>query len=380
MSKMFSFYIALFTFFSCSSSNVNKDSGQLFLGVSGAKSEMNYFKNHFEIAEIVAIQTNDTSLVPDIKRLIRYKDKIIILSGKTNQIFVVNAKDGKIEKCICKLGSGPGESRTILDIAFDESSEQILVYNDYSKLSFLDMRGRFLSEIKVDGLFEEIAVDNGKVVFYNKLEGYSCYPYMLRIFDVKDKTWKDAGRNDKIDFPIRSQGNQLVKSKRLWFSAPLDFSLFFYEEQQLKSPYKLDIPASELNESLIKKSVSDPQAFFREVMDGNLIYGLNSIRETSDYLVFRSNRNGLFIINKEDNKVYWDKIVEEETLGMDMANYYYPYEGDDDKILFILLPENYVKHHQLTTEHMSMRKIDSLKMKEDDNPILIFYKQKKDLK
>jgi hypothetical protein len=56
----------------------------------------------------------------NIKRLIRYKNQIILLSGNTRQIFIINSKGGVIEQRIHKAGNGPGESNVILDIGFDE--------------------------------------------------------------------------------------------------------------------------------------------------------------------------------------------------------------------------------------------------------------------
>ena len=52
---------------------------------------------------------------------------------------------------------------------------------------FFDLQGNFLSETKVDDLYEEMTVVDGKVIFHNKLEGYSCYPLMIKVFNLKEK-------------------------------------------------------------------------------------------------------------------------------------------------------------------------------------------------
>jgi hypothetical protein len=362
--------ILLILFQSCSLSQENLVTGEQLLNVPSKPSEVGYFKNHFEIAEVIPIQTTDTFLISDIKKLIRYKDLIYLLSGKNNTVFIIN-KNGNIENCIHKPGIGPGESRMILDIAFDDISKQIVIYNDYSKLLFFDLQGRFQYEINVDGLYEGINSYNGKLIFYNKLEGYTCYPYKFKIFNIKDKTWKEAGRDEKLDFPIRSQGRQLVKSKHMWFTAPLDFNLFTYKEDQIQIPYELKISKSKLDENLIEKSISNPPQFFDAVMDNKLIYSINSIRETTDFLVFRSNQEGFFVINKRDNKVYWDKFVEEKALEMNLT-FYCPHEGDDNKIMFILEAD---AHMQSPNASLSDN-IYIQKLKKEDNPVLIFYKQK----
>ncbi len=365
------FSILLFFLQSCTSNQAYLEGGKQLLTAPPKPSEIGYFQNHFEIAEIIPIQTGDDFLISDIKKLIRYKDKVILLSGNNNTVFVINAKNGDIEERIHKIGTGPGEFKSILDIAFDELSEQLLIYNDYSKLLFFDLQGKFLSEITVDGIYEGISWYNGEVLLHNKLEGYSCYPYLFKVLNSKDNTWKEVGHNGKVDFPIRGQGRQMVKSKQLWFTAPLDFNLFNYGKNQLHIPYELSLLNDVSDEHLIKESTSNPQKFFQEVMSNHLIYTVNSIRETTDHLVFRSNQEGIFVINKNENKVYWDKYVEEKSLSINLT-YYYPHEGDDDKIMFILPAEVYTQHAQSDSENNT----NLQKIREDDNPILIFYKQK----
>jgi len=370
--RTITFFCALFfLLLSCTSNQAHLESGKQLLTAPDKPSETGYFKNHFELAEIIQIQTGDDFLISDIKKLIRHKDKIIVLSGTNNTVFVVNAKNGSIEMQINKIGIGPGEYKAIIDIAFDELSDQILIYNDYYKLLFFDIQGKFLSEIKVDGTYEGVSWHDGEVFFHNKLEGYSCRPYLVKILNLKTNTWREVGDDRKVDFPIRSLGRQIVKSKQLWFTAPLDFNLLHFNKNKIAIPYEIALSNTVTDEHLIKESASSPQKFFEEVMRNNLIYAVNSIRETTDHLVFRSNQGGIFIINKNDNKVYWDSYVEESSLGIDLT-YYYPHDGDDGKIMFILPAEVYTQHLQSN----KMNNATPLDIKADDNPILIFYKQK----
>jgi hypothetical protein len=353
-------------FQSCNSAKEKTDTELHLLSVPTAPSDTSYFEKHFEIAEIIPIETTDSFLVADVKKLIRYEDRIFLLSGRTNAVFVIN-KNGKIEHMIHRPGTGPGESRTIMDIAFDNVSQQLVIYNDYSKLLFFDLQGQFLSETKTENdLYEGISIEKGKVFFHNKLEGYSCYPYGLKVFNIKDKTWEDVGRKDKLDFSKRTQGRYLVNSKRLWFTVPLDFNFYTYQDGQIQTPYQLDLP--KIDEELVKKSAINSSLFFGEVIKDQLIYSINSVRETTDFLVFRSNKEGFFIVNKKENKIYWDRFVNEyETLATNLT-FYYPHDGDDDKIMFVLTPD--------ASNVGSLKEIAGKQIKEDDNPILIFYKQK----
>lgn len=354
----------------CTPQQTQEAEETILLTPTAELTENGYFKKHFEVTEVIPIETNDDFLVSDIKKVIRHQDKIILLSGKSNTVFVMNADDGRIETYINKIGKGPGEWRSILDIAYDEETEQLLIYNDYSKLLTFDLHGQFISESSVDDLYENIQVLNGQVLFYNKLDGYSSYPYAINILNKDDSTWKSVGNDKKLEFPIRN-GRQMVKSKQLWFTAPLDFKLYKYQNEQITAPYELNIPdANLLDEGLIEKATSNPMEFFKEVSSNSLTYSINSVRETSDYIVFSSNQERLYIINKKENKVYRDEYLDETALRMNLK--YFPHDGDDDKIMFILPARSYASYAQANPEIAD----GSLEIDEFDNPILIFYKQK----
>ena len=79
-------------FVSCYSGKTNITGEQHQLNVSEVNIDTTYFNDHFEIAEVVPLQTDETNLISDIKRLIRYKNQIILLSGNTRQIFIINSK------------------------------------------------------------------------------------------------------------------------------------------------------------------------------------------------------------------------------------------------------------------------------------------------
>lgn len=225
MKRIYILFILHFSLLSCFNSKIKVNRADLFLSVSENPNDASYFSRAFEVAEIIPILKNETLLISDIKKVIRNKDIIILLTGNQGHVFILDATTGECVGEIKKWGRGPGESRTILDVAFYEELEQIVIFNDYAKLLFFDLSGEFINEEEVGDLYEEINICDHEVIFHNKLEGYSCYPYAFKIFNIKNKKWRDVGNYTKIDFHIRSRGRNLVKSKQLWFTAPLDYSL-----------------------------------------------------------------------------------------------------------------------------------------------------------
>lgn len=368
-------------FISCASNKARHNEEATLLHLPQEHSE-GYFENHFEIENIVPIETADSLLISDIKKIIKAKDKILLLSKGNCSVFVINSHTGKIETSICKRGNGPGESNAIIDILYDEASEHILIYNDYNKLLVFDMQGKYLSEVNVGkNMYENVTCDEGNIIFYSKISGHTCYPYMFRVYNLDNRMWKETDNDYSINFPVRARGLQMVKSKQVWFTAPLDFKIYRFEnnENPVEASYQLDIPISDLNDDLIKKTISNPVEFLMEVSTKKIIYSINSVRETANYLVFRSNHDDFFILDKVENKLHNDKFILQKTFYISPSDYY-PHEGDDDSILFVVPAERWMNKNTTSIKAGLPAKwqevVEALNVNEDDNPILFFFKEK----
>jgi hypothetical protein len=256
---------------------------------------------------VIPIETTDEFLIGDgVSRVLSYKDKLIILDQQS-AIFVVDYTTGKIETYIHRIGAGPGESKLIEDISFDEDSETILAMNDYSNLLFFDIKGNFLKQEKVKKIYGNIIYNNDNVLYYNHGKGYSCYPYIIEKYNLQDKTWEQIGREDKLDFPMRLYGRHIVKSKNIWIGTPFDFDLYKYTDTKMESIYQLNPALPRITKDEMKLASTDI-AKFSDVRK-NKMYGIGAIRETENYLLFISGKDGFFILNKETNEIHWEDYV-----------------------------------------------------------------------
>jgi hypothetical protein len=267
--KKLSLYLVSIFLYSCTG-NHPVTNNQIVLSHPVKKSAGEIFHRGFELERIVPVETTHDFLLASVDRVIFYKNKLIIFDKHTTSIFVVDASTGKVETHIHRKGRGPGDSMNIYDIAFDDRLEQILVFNNYKKLLYFALDGSFLKEeFIIDKLFDELLYDNNKVIFYNEGEGYGCFPYSLGIYDLQDHSWEEAGKDQKVDFPVRGYGCLLVKSKNIWFTPVLDFGLHRLDGSKIEVPYKLD--QKPLSDELREKAISDIRSFFREVADHDIL-------------------------------------------------------------------------------------------------------------
>jgi hypothetical protein len=369
-------YLISLLFISCGSNRPVSDD-QILLSLPVTQTTGQFFCSNFEIETIIPVETTQDFLLARINRVIFYKNKIIIADRQTTSVFVVDANTGKVETHIHRKGRGPGESMHICDVAFDDKLEQILVFNDYEKLLYFTLDGHFLKEEKIDGLFENIVYNNGKLIFYNIGKGYSCYPYSLSIYDLHNQSWKQVGKDQKVDFHLRNYGRSIIKSKNIWFTPVLDFGLHVLNDDEIRIPYKLDIQ-QKLTEDLRKKAISDFPSFSSEIHERKILHSIASVRETDKFIIFKPNLYGFLMMNKEDSKLFWEEYVEDPNLGLELRNYF-PHDGDDNRIMFVVNADEWLKrslaNKDNVPEHLR-EKIDRVKVDEESNPVLIFYKEK----
>jgi hypothetical protein len=348
------------------------------VSVSDQKAVDSWMNDHLELDEIIPIETTENYLLGHIKRVILYKDKLIVLDHDWPSIFVLDAHTGTVETHINRKGRGPGESNIIFDIAFDDQLEQILVFNDYKKLLYFDLNGNFLKEENVDDFFENISYHNGNIIFCNVREGYSCFPHTIGIYNLAKKSWKKLGKKEKVDIPHRGYGRLLVKSRNIWFSPVLSLDLNILQDDTVKTLYHLDVK-NKLPDELKKKAVSEMFSFWEETRERKILYSIQSIRETEKYLIFNTNLSYMMIMNKNTMELYSARM-QDKYLGISLLTYF-PHDGDDNRMMFVATSDEWMRRKPYDGDDMPEKLkagIEKVKLHQDyeSNPILVFYKEK----
>lgn len=335
-----------------------------------------YFSSHFMLERIVPIETTDDFLISGLNKVIDLGDRLLLFSAQEGIVALADASSGKIQMVVRRKGNGPGESNRVLDVAFDELSGKIFIYNDYGKSLTFSTKGEYLSEMPVEGFYENVFCKDGKVFFHSLLDGYGCLPYRLGVYDLSSKQWSEIGSDKKVEFPIRSWGRLLAASKQVWITAPLDGCLYRLEEGGLQPVYRVDIPDLAFADDYAEEAKSNPARFIQRVSKEKIIHGINSVRETTRYLVFRTNRNDFLFLEKKTGKLFKDNFLWEK-LGRLSPREYYPHDGDDDCLMFILPAMNFDAQTFASVCPEGWKdKLKQLNVDEDGNPILLFFKEK----
>jgi len=136
---------------------------------------------------------------------------------------------------------------------------------------------------------------------------------------------------------------------------------------------------NKLIDELKEKAISDPRSFLQETSERNILYNIQSIRETEKYLTFNTNLGDFMIMNKNTLELHRARMLEDEYLGISLRNYF-PHDGDDDRIMFIVTADEWMRRKPYNGDDMPEKmKAEIEKIKNVDyesGPILVFYKER----
>ena len=104
----------------------------------------------FKNIHMIQLEATEESLISDIKRVVDVDGKVYVLT-RTNEIYCFDRATGKYIRTIGRLGEGPGEYVSAMDICYDEKEKCICVVDYYkSAIHNYSLDGRFLGDRKFD--------------------------------------------------------------------------------------------------------------------------------------------------------------------------------------------------------------------------------------
>ena len=104
----------------------------------------------FKNIHMIQLEAKEECLISDIKRVVDAEGKVYVLT-KNNEIFCFDRATGKYIRTIGRLGEGPGEYVSAMDIYYDEKEKCICVVDYYkSAIHNYSLDGRFIGDRQLD--------------------------------------------------------------------------------------------------------------------------------------------------------------------------------------------------------------------------------------
>ncbi|GAB2479717.1 MAG: 6-bladed beta-propeller [Cytophagales bacterium] len=287
-------------FFSCSNDseeNINSlDSWKITSFESSEKKVSALIQDNYFL---VPLETNDSSLIVKIEKVILENDRIFVLDPLSPQPVKVFDIQGKHIRNIGRKGGGPGEFNNPIDLFID--GKYVYLYDNPENLLRFDLEGNFVDSQKtgVAGFRIEKNKDKGYVFINGGTE-----PNLM--------TTDPSFRNAKSFFPYQNRTvDQLILSPlsklqdgTVIYRRYLNDTIFSINDQGTPIPHlfidheeKAFKPESNMNSDQLEERMAEyaVNQLFLENSDYQMLYFLNSM---NPYFSLRNKKNqSTYLIN-----------------------------------------------------------------------------------
>lgn len=353
------------------------------------------FSNLLDTCFAIPLETNSDNLIGHIDEIKIYKGKIYILDiTKAKAVFVFNF-EGKYLGRIGKNGNGPGEYPQPEGVEIDKKNQEILISNAaIRKILRYTLDGKFIGEINPNiGNLDFKILDNGTIALLGgNQKNEHLGKVANRIIYIIDKSGKiisygPIASSDYSNIQMMLGSNSMVNNNGISYSYNFSDTIYSLNKDEIKAQYRINFENWGIDrEKLRSKNYKE---FSDVVFNKSKIVGSfqGFHLQTKDYLYFSYNCGNTWFpcfYNKNQSKTILGKITS------DSCYYTGPFiAANDDYFIaaaeaarIIEFEKICAKNKFLSKTHKVLLKClkneSGLKLKDDDNPVLFFYKFKKE--
>ena len=310
--KMFMKYITLMFLFVLSgcANNIHKESSvklkEIYVNLNNTAKNQDLSGIISEI-EYIPLETNDSSLIGNIDKLIAYNKGYIILDKKRNKIFHFD-KDGNFLSNIGALGNAPGEYLHLNDADIDVKNNVLTVIGNIKPLKLIEysLDGLRMNERvfkNING--ERLAIDKLHLVTHQtaptkRKKGYSLY-LSDRYGNLQNKFLQFEKHNDSY----KTYNNTFIHyGDTIIYHKHLNDTIYQLVNNNLKVRYVFNFGKATMPPEVKKEFNINIAKYFEESKD--FVEGIDIFLETDSYVTASvSYKDYLFNIfyNKETEKL-----------------------------------------------------------------------------
>ena len=334
-----------------------------------------------DILQYTQLQTTEQSLIGEVSQLEMSKDKIFILDRKTNSFFVFH-KNGLLDK---KISADPGPGGFVAPRTFWIDSEGhilILDVNLNKILKYTSDKIQFVEAINIGELNWSSPISFGIIPKENTYAHYFLHNEKNQIDNKQIGLTKDNEKLEKLYLEANSTGTIMFGSPRNFYVLNDELNFYPYFSNKI---YAITSDSLKLRYELLFNNLNFPpesvfienpgtRQFMTTISEKNYVQYM-TVFETQETLYINyliKYEKYVAIYNKNSKKVKNLKVQDiTDELGLGNS-FLEPISVYENCFIGLINPDN----------------IDSIKLeeqgfksnlgvfKDDDNPILVFYKLK----
>ena len=344
------------------------------------------YSDVFDGFKVIPLETKKESLIGEISSIRFCGDYIVVLDRRIGKSIYVFDMDGKFLRTIGKLGKGPGEYINPSSISTNTKTNEILVYDAVQdRIQIYSIEGELTKvlPLKKHVASKSIEVYNGNIYISNHINSKTKY-----LFDAIDFTGKTIGRWGEIDSDnsiltkVASSNIFFRNGNRMRFRSWMSSVIFDISENSVTEFLRLE-SKKQITDDWVKRNSPDTKLndyLFKEFT------GILGYAESGgiSYIDFAKEGNRYTLFYNELDKSY--KCVEFINFKDDLTHiggrvngaFLTSYEDN----LITIIPPVCLQNFLIGVERGLVSDNEGVftGVNENSNPVVIFYKSKKQVK
>ncbi len=351
--------------------------------INPADSSKSGFSDYFELDKYIMLETSDSAVMKDIRKISIISEKIFILTWGDPKILIFNINGDHI-KTIDKYGRGPEEYASATDISISDDGNTICLLDKMLKrLVYYNLKGEYLRSVDLNTDLETFTILKDGTIL-----GYSYLNDAIPLNDTIFQLWhfNSQGNILKGLLPVKREylGNSIGLASSfnstlsgLFFIPYTENTIYKITENPLRMTplYRFRFKDKTMPSNLLEMPRADMQKAFQNsyILSGEFI-GEKVIKinifspSERKFLTAIYNRKSTssLLLNRND---IWDE-TNELPINADQQNLY----TKADRVVAVVYPFKLYGHDFKSNQSIGYQL--KQKVRETDNPILAIYKER----
>lgn len=340
------------------------------------------FGSLIDEVKLLPLETTDKSLVGGIYKVVATESNIYLMDKFKGKGLIIFNKEGKFVKRLSH-GQGPGELYRLWDFSYDKENDKLIVYQ-HPFLMLYTSSGEYIKKQRLPlGFYNFIAISGGylfKTLDYQGNEHLGDFKNSTLLITDKNFKIKSAGLNHLPFGKVLTATSLLHRDQDiLSITETCTDTIFQYDttSNQLKAKYIMDYSEKRLPKEFC--FIDSYEKFHKITKSNDYVYFYGEYLETKTKNLFflENNYNNIKTIVYRDKQTGNMKGGAHATFNWEqIPPTTFPISTYKD---YFIAVHNFEKRDSLLLRSTIISDEDKekiKKLKEDDKPILVFFKMK----
>ncbi len=318
------------------------------------------------------IEMTDESAIKRISRVVNTGATYYILDSGKYKIIAIDSH-GKVKHVIDAVGGGPLEYTRVMDIAWDNKKNRLLILSHH-KLLYADSTGKIFESHDLKTYYDYVASTANGIVLANTADvNKKKAAYALTLMDSEDNMIEELPAIEDYAPYCRVNGPSLAKcGTKTIFTRKFDNKIYFVNDTAANVAYEIDWQGHEFIPE--KGSEYDCSQLFNETREKQQVYSMSDFQVGDKYIFFRTNLSGYMLVDKESGDIKQLNRIYDREKGLVGLPTYIPASGKGSMAFFVYPAEYFMMY----AEHSKSEWIKNMAkgITEDSNPVIFPYKLK----